>query len=79
MTPKKIEDLLKLAKKHGLKTLKIDGLEFEFFQKRLGIVAKSEPIPKDEDMPSDEEFLYYSSPYDPKQEREEAQEMLKSS
>jgi len=30
MTPKDLEKVLKLAKKHGLKSLKMDGLEVEF-------------------------------------------------
>lgn len=68
MDLKDIEPLLKLAKKHKLKRLVINGVEFEFRDpstrhkdKTIREVTQG-PIPiHGEQMPSDDEMMFYSS------------------
>lgn len=63
MDLKQVESLLKLAKKHKLLSLKVDGIEFVFRgpTSRSRAVTQGEiPITGDP-MPSDEDMLYWSS------------------
>lgn len=58
---------VKFARKHGLKGLKLDGIEFEFFSptqssKPMPFTINGEPIPDDEKMPTDDEMLHWSTP-----------------
>lgn len=73
VTPKKLEDLIKLAQKYGLKSLKLGTVEFEF--KAGGV-----PVPLDpklfaeltnEKMPTEEQFKYWSTDYDPEENTEQ--------
>lgn len=83
MQPKDIRKLLSLANKFNLRTLKVSGLEFEFFEAKPEIKKKLIPIepqfvvvdPKDltAQMPPDDEMLHYSTPYFDIQKKQRAE------
>lgn len=77
LTNKKILTLIKYAQDFNLKRLKLENLEIEFFEKRVGIPLdlKTEEIPKDP-MPTADQMLYWSTGYDPKAEQEEAEKEM---
>lgn len=77
ISTKKMTEILKIAKKFDLKRVKMGEIEFELFEKQVGISdgLKTQDIPK-ERMPTEDEMLYWSSPYDPRAEREEAEKEL---
>lgn len=79
MEPKELEKIIKIAKKHGAKSLEVNGVKLEFadLHQSLGNPAESQttlpatgnaagiPISQSdsEPMPPDDELLYLSSPY----------------
>lgn len=58
-----VESLLKLAKKHKLKSLTVNGVSFIFRDptSRSRAVTQGEITNTGEQMPSDEDMLFYSS------------------
>ena len=65
MDLKQLDSILKLAKKHKLKSLTVEGISFEFRdpskRQSLRAVTQGEVQLLGENMPSDEDMLYYSS------------------
>lgn len=64
----KLKDLLGLAKELGVKKIKVDGFEAEFFDQ---LIPSEIELPKESLKPTDDELLYWSSGYDPKVEAEQ--------
>lgn len=56
-----VEDLILLAKKYGLKTLKTDKVSFEFLSEVIKVEGDGYIPVTGEKMPSDDEMLYYSA------------------
>ena len=67
-----LRKVLKLAQAMGVKSLKHDGFEIEFHSSAPLTDQPSQPVESpeaildSEPMPSEEEFLYMSTDYDPK-------------
>jgi len=80
MTPKNMRELIKIAKKHGLKRLKLGTFEAEFFEKspkRVGIPRGLKNLKVDQvSPPTEDELLFWSSGTDIKAEREFAEEKI---
>lgn len=81
MTPRKLKEYLKIAKSFGLSYLNIDGVEIGFNTKTVGMPIsqlKQEDIPKHE-TPTEDELMYWSSGFDPREEREHAEKNFRAS
>ena len=79
MTRKNMLEMIKIAKKHGLKRMKLDDLEIEFFEKtpkRVGVPKGIENLTKPDPMPTEDELLFWSSGSDIKEEREFAEQVI---
>lgn len=63
-----LENLIAFARTHGLKSIKYDGIEFEFSAPplpptQLEGTPLASLLDKDAEMPGDDEMLFASTPY----------------
>lgn len=78
VTDKELDKWIKFARKRGLKSLKCAHFEFELSDRPAPVRAPrgksvSEPTERGNATPTDEEFLYWSSGYDPSENKNESE------